>query len=276
MKHRTTAVLLLLLAALLTACGSRQPVTADASSAAGTDALFANDACSYTLKDAFRRNDEYVWQVLLTNRTASELVFSMDRVYVDDYLADPYFAVAVAAGESSEVEVSWQTTERTAWSPDRVSRVDFRLSAYLPDAADAPVAETELTVYPLGEDAYRPAERQSLSTDRVLLETEETAVVLTAWVREDTRCGLELYMENRTDRAVTYTLENLHLNGQSFESARLLSLDGGKRGDAAVYWADSELEDHEITTPGEIIFDLTVCGASDNSVLYSERVSVRP
>lgn len=276
MKYRVAALLLSVL--LLTACGEEQTeLTGAARSASGDEnALFANDACSYVLEGTSQRGDEYVWQVRLSNATASELVFSMDHVYIDDCLADPYFAVAVAAGESSEVEVVWTASEQSVWSPDRVGRVDFLLSVYPRGAADAPTAQAALTAYPRGENAYQTAERQPLPTDRTLLETEDCAVVLTEWIQEDARCGMRLFAENRSDRTVTYTLEDLRLNGQSFETMRLLALDGGKRGPAEVCWQLSELAEYEISTLGEITFDLTVRDASDNSVLYSEHLSVRP
>ena len=276
MNYRVAALLLSVL--LLTACGGEQTeLTGAARSASGDEnALFANDVCSYVLEGTSQRGNEYVWQVRLSNATASEQVFSMDHVYIDDCLADPYFAVAVAAGESSEVEVVWTASEQSVWSPDRVGRVDFLLSVYPRGAADAPTAQAALTAYPQGENAYQTAERQPLPTDRMLLETEDCAVVLTEWIQEDARCGMRFFAENRSDRAVTYTLEDLRLNGQSFETTRLLALDGGKRGPAEVCWQLSELAEYEITALGEITFDLTVRDASDNTVLYSEHLSVRP
>lgn len=284
MKRFRLAALILALVILLTltGCGGAQSET-EAPTEVNTDdgenaLLFENDACAYRLvKSTENALGDFVWQVELVNKTAQTLVFSMDHVYVNDCKLDPYWATEVTAGQTVQSEVSWARSAVDACELTAFVRVDFVLTVYPSGSYGNNLAETQITAYPQGEDAYFAEMRPDHPTDVTLLETEEYTVIATGLETEGEQgCTMSLYLLNKSGRDVLFRLDNARINGQYFDPGWLSSLAGGKRSFETVSWQAADLKAKEITQITELSFDVTVCSADGSRVLRQEHATLNP
>ena len=186
MKKRWLLLALLLTVALaLFACGggeddTNETVPTDVQEGNAQILLFSNDACAMTLeKDGRDERGDYYWTVSIVNKTGSELVFTVDQVYVNECEADPYWAVYAAAMQTTTSDISWFASTLDACGVKSVDRVDFTLSVYPSGNSANLLAQQKVTVYPNGEDAYTPAAFAADAGDTVLADTEELLFVAT-------------------------------------------------------------------------------------------------
>lgn len=226
--------------------------------------LYSDDACSFRLVRTGRNElGEYYWAVELKNFTSAELLMSLDDVYVNDYAADPCWAMTLAAGESQQTEVVWFASDFSDCGISEVGKVNVRFRAYPKDKPQSLYADTELTVYPKGIEGYQAAGRTWLSSDQVLLENEICAVAVTAVAADSVHGDVEdftltFYLENRSDSEALFSLENVKLNGQSSDPDWQRVLAAEKKTFADVIWSDSELAELEIAQVLSIQFDLVL------------------
>ena len=244
--------------------------------------LFSNDACSVRLvEDGIDEWGDYCWTLELKNMTNSELLITVDDVYVNEISADPYWAELLASGERMTTSLSWFASLFDDCDIDTVERVDLRLSAYPQGKPENLVADIELTVYPGGLEGYTAQSRQWKSTDTVLADNALCALAVVS-VEEDSLYGsvegfdLNLYLENRSEADVTFTLENVRVNGQSNEPYWYRELAAGKKYFTNVTWVDSELAQMEIVQVLNIQFDLVMTDSETGAELYRETLSFDP
>lgn len=243
--------------------------------------LYSDQSCSFRLvktgKDA---EGNYCWTVELKNLTRGELLMSLDDVYVNDYAADPCWAVTLAAGETRVAEVSWFAADFAACGITTVGRVNVHLRAYAKTNPNALLVDTDLTVYPAGIEAYTAQWRNWLSSDRVLLENEICALAVTEIIADSVHGEVEgytlrLYLENRSDTDAVFSLENVTLNGQSSDLTWLRPLGAEKKFFAELYWSDSEMAELEIAQVLSVKFDLVMVD-SNGVELAHETLSFEP
>lgn len=243
--------------------------------------LYADAACSFRLIRTGRNEQgEYYWAVELKNFTSAELLMSLDDVYVNDYAADPCWALTLAAGESLQTEVTWFAGDFAACGISDVGKINVRFRAYPKGKPQSMLADEELTVYPKGIEAYTAQGRTWLSTDEVLVESELCAMAVTA-VEADSVHGdvedftLTFYLENRSDNEAYFSLENVKLNGQNSDPAWQRVLGAGKKTFSNVIWSDSELAELEIAQVLSIQFDL-VLRDGNGTELARESLTYKP
>lgn len=226
--------------------------------------LYSDASCSFRLVRTGRNElGEYYWTVELKNLTSAEMIMSLDEVSVNDYAADPCWALTLAAGESLQTEVTWFAEDFTACGISEVSKVDVRFRAYPKGKPQSMLADTVLTVYPKGIEGYTAAGRSWLSTDQVLLENELCAVAVTEIAADSVHGDVEgftltLYLENRGSNEVLFSLENVKLNGQNSDPVWQRALAAEKKTFANVVWSDSELAELEIAQVLSMQFDLVL------------------
>lgn len=243
--------------------------------------LYSDNSCSFRLvktgKDA---EGNYCWTVELKNLTNSELLMSLDDVYVNDYAADPCWAVTLAAGETRVAEVSWFASDFSACGITTVGRINLHFRAYPKGKPQSLLADTDLTVYPAGIEAYTAQWRSWLSTDKVLLESELCALAVTEIIADSVHGDVEgftlrLYLENRSQTDGVFTLENVILNGQSSDISWLRPLGAGKKFFVDLQWSDSEMAELEIAQVLSVQLDLVMTDEAGNE-LARETLSFEP
>ncbi len=133
------AVLALVLS--MTACtgsGSGSETGTDAPSASQTTAptfretvLVDDENCTVSIKGVDADNlFGYTLQVYLENKTGKELMFSVDKVSVNGYMCDPFWAASVSAGKKSNEQISFSASDFEANGIEVVEEISFTLNVY--------------------------------------------------------------------------------------------------------------------------------------------------
>lgn len=109
--------------------------------------LFDNDSCSMTVA-GFEHDDifGYTVKVYLVNKTDKDLMFSCNDASINGYMADPFWATTVAAGKTSNSDISWSdsTLEENGIDISSIEEIELPITVYPNDdwTADKLVDET--------------------------------------------------------------------------------------------------------------------------------------
>ncbi|MBQ6430308.1 MAG: hypothetical protein IJJ99_00310 [Oscillospiraceae bacterium] len=287
MKKRWLILMLLIVALTLCACGagdaednegSNATVPVDAREGNSQLELFSNESCALTLESVGKNAaGDYCWTVSLTNKTGSELVFSLDNVYVNECEADPCWAEKVPAAQTTTSEVSWFTSTFADRGIRSADRVDFTLSVFPRTNATNLLAFEKCTVYPNGEAAYQRTDFAPGANDTILADATELLFAATGCDPDGERgYTLNIYMENRSNAPLEYAVKNEKINGQSCSTYWVHTLDAGKRSYDQISWDSSEFERMEIFTVSRIEFDLVVTDPNSNAKVLEQHCTVTP
>lgn len=272
---------LLVIVLTLGACGSHddtdETIPTDEAGSEQT-ILFSNESCALTLESAGTdAQGDYSWTVGLTNKTGSELIFTVDQVYVNDHEADPYWASYAPAMQTTPSTISWFASTLESCGIRSVDRVDFTLSVYPTGNSYDLLAQEKITVYPNGEAAYQPAAYEAGPNDTVLADAPEVFVAATGCdPNGEWGYNLNVYLENRTDASQDYTVQNVKINGQLLDPYWYRTLDAGKKSYTYINWYTDELEHMEIFEVSKIEFDLLVTDTLTQAEVLRQHCAVAP
>lgn len=109
--------------------------------------LFDNDSCSMTVT-GFEHDDicGYTVKAYLVNKTNKDLTFYCDDASINGYMADPLWATTVAAGKTSNSDISWSnsTLEENGIDESSIEEIELPITVYPSEdlTADKLVDET--------------------------------------------------------------------------------------------------------------------------------------
>lgn len=296
LKKLLALLLALLLVSSLVGCGSSEETTEPVSTEPSSEeeeylqtvfrsdsdqTLYSDRSCSFRLVKTGRDAEgNYCWTVELKNLTTAELLMSLDEVYVNDYAADPCWAVTLAAGETRVAEIGWFARDFAACGISTVGKVDAHFRAYPKGKPQSLLADTDLTVYPSGIEAYTAQWRSWLSSDTVLLESELCALAVTEVIADSVHGDVEgytlrLYLENRSETDAVFSLENVTLNGQSSDPDWIRPLGAEKKFFVDLYWSDGEMAALEIAQVLSVQMELVMCDESGTE-LARQQLDFKP
>jgi hypothetical protein len=201
-------------------------------------------------------------------------------VSVDGYMLDPFWSEEVTGGNKSNSTVSWSVDDLEMCGISDVKYVDFTLEAMydgFTETDDIPV-ETPFTYYTNDEnDFYIPDSRTVQDTDIVLLDTDDCTMIVTS-IDPDDIWGytVNVYLENKTDSKLTFSIDNASVNGYMCDPFWGCSVAAGKKAYTSIVWYDSLLEENNITEVEQLELPLTVTDY-DNGIEYAnDTVTVNP
>lgn len=122
----------------------------------------------------------------------------------------------------------------------------------------APVAPIE-PVVPNTTPPEAAAPQQEAFSPIVLVENEDICVKITG-VESDPIWGytLKVYLENRTDKELMFTVDNVSLNRFMCDPFWAESVAAGMKSNSSIYWFESTLEENGISAVEEIRLTLRV------------------
>ncbi|MBE6975856.1 MAG: hypothetical protein E7439_01480 [Ruminococcaceae bacterium] len=138
-------------------------------------------------------------------------------------------------------------------------------------AACGPVSSTEET----GTDPSAPTGQTAPSTttategkkpfeEQVLVDNELVTVKLTG-VDEKNFWGytLKVFLENKTDKSLMYTIDNVSVNGFMCDPFWAVTVAGGKKANEEISFGEGDFEKNGIETVEEIAFTLRIYNSDD-------------
>lgn len=197
----------------------------------------ANNVWGYTLK------------VFLENKTDLNLMFSLDKVSVNDYMCDPFWATTVTAGMKSNEEVSFSSDDFEEIGITDVTDITFQLRVYDSDNWDAEDLVNDMfTIYPLGEDADQEYHREVQPEDLVLFDTDTCAMIVTGY-EPDNLWGytVKVFLVNKTEHALMFSVDDAAVNGFMCDPFWAKEVAAEKMSYAEISWAEESFEENGIT-----------------------------
>ncbi len=274
----------------MTACtaapsvGDETPVTkAPVSMDEDAVTLIDNDGCTVSVADMYENADGIPTLPIIMHNKAPEhtYTFNVEQIAINGLQQDPYvvFSVEVPAGQTIRKPLVLADafgepivkTDVGEWSDIALT---FRVKDY-DDYYHTTIAKETTHLYPRGKENAVSYVRQPAATDVVLFENEAVKVVAMDIHEEELGVGLQLYMENHSDKGLRAYLKDLTVNGIAVQELNTFELLPGFSMYDFVYM-DTALKEHNIQTVEEL--GMTVRVADDkNTVKYtSEPIVYRP
>ena len=222
--------------------------------------LVDNEQMSVKVKEY---TEDALWgpsmKLYLENKTDNTMMFSIDGCAVNGYMNDPFWAFEVIGGSKANQEVSWMGLE------EDLRRIDFDLR--VTDSEDwmaAPYLEASYTLFPQGQENALIVERASCETDIVLFDTEEVTMIVTGFGYDEIwGNAVHVYMVNKTDRTLMFSVENATVNGFMSDPFWALEVRAGMRAYSDIMWSDEQLAENDITEIEQIGLDINVYDSED-------------
>ena len=228
--------------------------------------LIDNDDLYFAIKDV--RSDAaygYEWKVYVENRTDKNLMFSFEKVSVNDVMCDPFWAEVINAGKKGNCEITWMRDSLQEKQIGDVTRVDFTLNVYNnDDYTEAALMHDPFTVFPLGEDKASSAVREPAATDHVLVDDDNCSVIITGYEPDNSwGYAMKLYLVNKTDRDMVFSVDNSSVNGIMCDPFWADIVCAGKTSYSTVLWDKNALAENDISEVEEISLPLKVYADED-------------
>lgn len=243
--------------------------------------LADNDVCTFRINSVDPDGASgYTLEVFLENKSATPLNFSIEDASLNGYMCSPYWSTQLGAEESVVTQIFWYDYDLSFNNITAVRAIEFLLRASeVEDAQDA-FADT-FAVFPYGDtvEALATQERQPAQGETVLVNNEDFCFSITEFGAESAFAyAINVYLENKTDKNVLFTLDTASLNGYSCNPYWASKIPMGKRANAFVSWMDSDLNRYGITSVNEIEFNLRVYDADDwaSPPLFNQTFTVTP
>lgn len=228
--------------------------------------LIDNDDLYFAIKDV--RSDAaygYEWKVYVENRTDKNLMFSFEKVSVNDVMCDPFWAEVINAGKKGNCEITWMRDSLQEKQIGDVTRVDFTLNVYNnDDYTEAALMHDPFTVFPLGEENAAAAVREPAATDHVLVDDDNCSVIITGYEPDNSwGYAMKLYLVNKTDRDMVFSVDNSSVNGIMCDPFWADIVCAGKTSYSTVLWDKNALAENDISEVEEISLPLKVYADED-------------
>ena len=228
----------------------------------------ANNMWGYTLK------------VFLENKTDLNLMYSVDKVSVNGYMCDPFWAATVNAGMKANEEISFTADAFEKNGITDVTDITFNLRVYNDDdwAADA-LVDDMYVIYPLGEEAVREYPREAQPNDEVLFDTEDCTMIVTGY-NPDGLWGytMNVFLVNKTDKNLMFSVNEASVNGFMCDPFWAHEVAAGKMSYAEISWQEADFEANGITEVESLTLPIQVQDNDDWMVdpLVDETFEINP
>ena len=277
MKKIWIVLLPLLLALLLTACGTEPEIPPPTEGDSFTEtALLSEELYGVTLigiePDGLMG---YTLELRLENRSQADCSFSLDGMAVNGLQVTAFMRVPVSAGLSVIQEVSIvEKLDTLGISTPTDLQLALRVSN-----ADSTAALTQKVAhyYPLGESRAEVFVRETRESDTVLVDNEQLTVIVTGY-REDRIFGYtaELYLVNKTDTDVIFQIGEAAVNGHAIDPYYATLVMAGAAFFDEVSWNTVDMEAAGITDVEELAFSLEAKAFPGDTVYLEKDVTLQP
>lgn len=309
MKRLLAALLAIILAFSMTACGSssepaesREPAEKTQQSAepdntaSKAEASGSGSSPKYSMGETVIVDDEnctfivteidpdgtwgFTVKAFLENKTDKTLMFSWDDVSVMGYMIDPFWAKEIAAGKKANVEIDFSNSELKECGISSVDEITFGLRISDSDdwAAD-PFVDDMFSIYPTGltADTVVYDQRQIVDGETVIVDNEYCTFVIES-VNEDDIWGytLRCFIENKADYNMMFSWDDVSVNGFMADPFWASTVAAGKREYTDISFSDSDFEDNGIENVTEIEFTLNATNDDSWSKVFSEVFTFNP
>ena len=225
----------------------------------------------------------YTWKVYLENRTDKNLMFSFEKVSLNNIMCDPFWAEVITGGRKGNCEITWMRDALEERQIADVNEVCFTLNVYNDeDYTEAPLIHDSFTVYPTGGSssaqtgtadgsesadgsgstdrsvktypAWAPSE-----SDKVLVDNDKCLIALTGYDPDNTwGFAARMCLINKSDEDLVFSAENTSINGIMCDPYWAEIVTAGKSAISTILWDKASLNENDITDVREITLPIRV------------------
>lgn len=223
----------------------------------------------------------YTLTVQLENRSADKTyVFSVDKAAINGVQMDPYFIEDVAPGKKANEEITFFDDDLEENGITEYTDIELTFRVY--DSADwnaDDAAYETFHVYPYGEENAVSFTRTPQPTDQVLVDNENVTIIATGYEKDETMgYTVNLFLMNKTDVDMLVSIDDASVNGFMADPFYATSVAAGKSAFGHISWADSTLEENDISEVNDIEFTLSAYDADNwsDGDFAKETVTLKP
>lgn len=248
--------------------------------------LVDNDECSIAVKSI---DPDGTWGYTLNmeveNKSSDKTYrFTKTDTYVNGVYLSAIWTERVDAGKKSVSELYFDNDALEILGIETVTDIQMTVYAYDTDGYSSDrVAEATVHIYPYGEENATVYVRETLETDQVLMDNEYVSVIVTGFETEyDGDYTVNLYLVNKTDEELVYSLDDISIENYIVETSRGIRLNAGKQCNSSFNIDHENLEDIDITDPEkeieeiELLLEIYSSERGYSEPLVSETVTICP
>lgn len=218
--------------------------------------LVENDECAITIKEIDPNGTwGYTLKTMLENKSSEKTyMFSVESAYVNGVSASTLFATSVAAGKKANEDIIFMDDSLEKAGITNFTDIELRFRVYNDDDwEEDPIIDDSFHIYPYGEDKVEKYERNPADTDTVLVDNDNVSVIVTGYSEDELGdYNVELYIVNKTDNNVMFTVENASINGLMADPFYACELAANKCAFSNITWLKDTLQNNGIETVEEI------------------------
>ncbi len=241
-----------------------------------------NDQCAVRITGI---EEDSIWGLQLNaeleNRSSDKTyMFSVEDSSINGVECSALLAAEVTAGNKAREDITFTTDALEKNGVGDFTDIELDLRVY--DSGDwsaDPVARETVHVYPYGQDKASVFVREPQPSDTVLADNDQCSVIVTGYGHDDIwGYMVNLYLLNKSDEPVMFSVEDAALNGYMADPFFAYSVSPGKCAFSSLTWYDSTLEENGITEVETIGFTLTAHSTEDYTAPYyvNEQITLNP
>lgn len=245
----------------------------------GDTVLIDNEHCT-VIVTGYEPNNEmgYVVNLYVSNKSDKNLNVAAVGMTINDLVFDPYWSVDVAAGKRCFSQMIWWGDAFANYGVGDITKIDFDLSAKDNTDPESPeFAGVHCTLYPMGEEAYKPFERPTQETDIILMDNEYVTIIATSiGFDENGDYIMILFIQNKSDVNVVVKPTTVCLNGVEIDPWWNATVPAGKPTYGSISWFGSNLNSYDITTVETITMTMTISDENGETTFVTEDITINP
>ena len=178
------------------------------------ETVIDNEKCTFIIEEVEDNGTDVIFKVFCENKTDKNVMFSIDDVTVNGYMNDPFWGTSVTAGKKAKESISFSKGALSEYGLLPIDELSFVLRVSDEDnwMADS-LVDSRFTVYPNGKKDTVPPERLTTPTEKVIADTDDFSFIMLGEKTDIFGHAYTAYLENKTDRNLTFSWENVSVNG---------------------------------------------------------------
>jgi hypothetical protein len=224
-----------------------------------------NAECSIKITAVeYSKSSGLVLKTQFENKSNNKVyMYSVDSAAINGVMCDPFFATEVAAGKKANKNINFYASKLEEIGIEKCTDIELTFRVYDSDDWSADnVAFTTVHIYPYGEDKAEKYVRPSEPSDVILVDNEYVTVTAIGY-NDGTGFEIGLFLLNKTDKDVMFSVDDASLNGFMIDPFFAKSVLPGKCAYGTLYWSSSQLEENNITDVEEIEFKMKAYDYND-------------
>lgn len=193
--------------------------------------------------------EDFIWgegiKVLIESSAERDLGVNCKAVIVNDYMISDLFSSTIAAGKKANETIYLSSSALEAAGITNIGKVELYFHVYNPDTYEGLFDADPVTIQ---TSAFDNMDNQPEDAGNVLYE-QEGIKIIGKYVNEDSFWGTAvlLYLENSTQKNVTFSCEDMSINGYMVEPLFYAEVFSGKKAVDEITIFSTDLEENNIT-----------------------------